>query len=372
MSDLQISLLVIGAVVVGVVYLFNWLQQRRLQQRLERAFGTEHDDVLLKPAPATTAADGGQRVEPQLPQRERQQETMPESAEQGASETNAQAPGPSAEQPVTACFDEMIYFIAYVNAEQPIPDAVMGELLNNIVASGKPVRAAGFNAETGAWEDLGQIGISYAKLCLALQLVNRSGPVSPAQLAAFCNAVGSCADKIAATATLADTQEALARARDLDSFCAEVDVAIGINIVAPAGAQFAGTRIRALAEAAGFKLEPEGVFHYRDDDKRTLFTLDNHEPAPFIPEQIKTMYTGGITLLLDVPRVKDGRKVLDRMVEIGKSLAQLLGGRLVDDNRAALNDAGIVKIRQQLGSIHDAMEAHDIQAGGERALRLFS
>ncbi len=363
MSDLQISLLVIGAVVVGAVFLFNWVQERRLQQRLERTFGSEHDDVLLNTT--APAADQVQRVEPLM-----SPQAMAGGGGPAAVAATDPAPDLSAGQPVTACFDEMIYFIAYLDAQEPISDAVMGELLNDITACGKPVCAAGFDAETGAWEDLGQIGTRYARLCLALQLVNRSGPVSASQLAAFCNAIGGCADKISASATLADTQGALARARDLDGFCAEVDVAIGINIVAPAGVQFAGTRIRAQAEAAGFKLE--GVFHYRDDDRRTLFTLDNHEPAPFIPEQIKTMATGGITLLLDVPRVADGPGVLDRMVEIARNLAQALGGRLVDDNHVALNDAGIAKIRHQLSSIHDVMEQHDVRAGSERALRLFS
>lgn len=365
MSDLQISLLVIGAVVVGAVYLFNWVQERRLQQRLERTFGSEHDDVLLKSA--EPAVDPAQRIEPLITPQE-----AAENADQAAAAVTEPVPGLSAGQAHIPCFDEMIYFIAYLDAQEPVPDAVMGDLLNNIVASGKPVCAAGFNEETGAWEDLGQIGTRYARLCLALQLVNRGGPVSASQLAAFCNAVGGCADTISATATMGETQQALARARELDSFCAEVDVAIGINIVAPAGVQFAGTRIRAQAEAAGFKLEPEGVFHYRDDERRTLFTLDNHEPAPFIPEQVKTMTTGGITLLLDVPRVADGPAVLDRMVEIARNLAQALGGRLVDDNRVALNDSGIAKIRQQLSSIQDVMQRHDIKAGGERALRLFS
>ncbi len=364
MSDLQISLLVIGAVVVVAVYLFNWMQARRLQRRLERTFGSEHEDVLLQPAPV--AAGPGQRVEPLF-----QPQETPESAAQSEAGAGAQSPEPAV-LPVDACFDEKIYFIAQVESDAPIPETVMGELLSGVVDCGKPLCAAGFNADTGLWEDLGQIGNSYDRLCLALQLVNRGGPVSPAQLAAFCKAVTNCAEKISASATLADIQEALAHAQELDSFCAEVDVAIGINIVAPAGMQFAGTRIRALAEAAGFKLEPEGVFHYRDDERRTLFTLDNHEPAPFIPEQIKTLSTGGITLLLDVPRVAGGLEVLDRMVEIAKNFAQALGGRLVDDNRVALNDSGIVKIRQQLSSIHDVMDKNDVGAGGERALRLFS
>ena len=106
--------------------------------------------------------------------------------------------------------------------------------------------------------------------------------------------------------------------------------------------------------------------------RRTLFTLDNHQPAPFLPERLKGLTTQGITLMLDVPRVADGPAVLDRMLDIARDLAAALGGRLVDDNRAALSDAGIARIREQLQSINAALAARDIAAGGERALRLFS
>jgi len=177
---------------------------------------------------------------------------------------------------------------------------------------------------------------------------------------------------VRASADAPDIQQALARARDLDAFCTEVDVAIGINIVAAEGASFHGTKIRALAEAAGLKLEPDGVFHYRDDGRRTLFTLDNHEPAPFLPEQMKSLTTRGVTLLLDVPRVADGMAVLGRMFEVGATLAEGLGGRLVDDNRVVLTEAGLAKIGQQLSAIRENMNARGISAGSESALRLFS
>ena len=47
------------------------------------------------------------------------------------------------------------------------------------------------------------------------------------------------------------------------------------------------------------------MFTFAGEDGSTLFTLDNHEPMPFVPEQIKTLSTDGVTLLLDVPRVAD-------------------------------------------------------------------
>lgn len=372
MSDLQISLLVVGAVVVGAVYLFNWVQERKLRRRLEQAFGAERDDVLLGSAQPPMSTK--QRIEPRL----QPKEDLATEAHVGGAGTAGQgrpaiqATGSSV-LPAVPGFDATIDFIAEIDAPAPIPGAAIGELLSRAAACGKPVRAAGFSVSTGEWEDLGRAGGTRStSLRLALQLVDRNGPVTAPQLGLFSDAVKHCAGRAGAAAVLSDVQAALKMARELDGFCAEVDVAIGLNIVAPEGEAFAGTRIRALAEAAGFKLEPEGVFQYRDDQRGTLFTLDNHEPAPFIPEQIKSLSTTGITLLLDVPCVSDGQHALGRMIEIAKSLAEALGGRLVDDNRVALNDAGLAKIRQQLSAIHATMEARGINAGSARALRLFA
>ena len=47
MSDLQIALTVLGVVVIGGVYAYNLWQERKLRQRLERAFEGQRDDVLL-------------------------------------------------------------------------------------------------------------------------------------------------------------------------------------------------------------------------------------------------------------------------------------------------------------------------------------
>src|SRR5918999_1736061 len=72
MSDLQISLLIIGVVVVGFVTAFNWYQQWRLRRRLENAFGEKHEDVLLReeaPRELSTRGEpqrGWERVEPVL------------------------------------------------------------------------------------------------------------------------------------------------------------------------------------------------------------------------------------------------------------------------------------------------------------------
>ena len=361
MSDLQLSLLVIGAVVIAGVYLYNWMQERGLQRRMQQAFGEAHDDVLLKAGVESVLADG--RLEPQLPPREPAREDAAHVP--GSPAGTASAPGGE--------FDPVLDFVAEIDAESPISDSLVSELMSKIAACGKPVRVAGFDPRSGAWEDVVRgRGGRYVRLRLALQLVNRAGVVNPAQLAAFCDAARACADKIPAPVAHPDAHATMKDARELDAFCAEVDVAVGVNVVAQEGTTFPGTAIRAAAEAAGLKLEPDGVFHYRNDRRQTLFTLDNHEPAPFLPESIKGLTTSGVTLLLDVPRVTDGAEVLDRMVGIASSLASVLGGRLVDDNRAPLSETGIARIKEQVRSIHAAMAGRGIAAGSARAQRLFS
>jgi FtsZ-interacting cell division protein ZipA len=60
------------------------------------------------------------------------------------------------------------------------------------------------------------------------------------------------------------------------------------------------------------------------------------------------------------------------MLKIAGSLAAGLGGRVVDDNRAVLTEAGEARIKEQLHTIHAAMARQGVQPGSVRALRLFS
>ena len=369
MSDLQLSLVVIGALVIGGVYALNWVQERRFRRRMGAAFDDTREDALLKPLPEPAA-----RVEPQIATAPRLQTERPAIGGADFDEESAtlDATAPASSGPLTE-FDSLIDYVARIDGSTAIAGRAVDELIARTTACGKPYRIAGFNTQSGQWEDLSRAGRGgHTKLQVALQLVNRSGLVTPAQLSMFCDAVRHCAEQSSAVASCPEIQAALNAARELDGFCSEVDVAIGANVVAAEGANFAGARIRTLAESLGFRLEPDGVFRFRDAQRQTLFTLDNHEPAPFLPEQTKNLTTRGVTLLLDVPRVPDGLKALDRMFETGAELARALEGSLVDDNHAALNAAGIARIRQQVAGIYGKMEARGIGAGSARALRLFS
>ncbi len=353
MSDLQLSLLGVGALLVVAVYLFNLWQERSFRRKAEEAFAHSHDDVLMR---------GGGDEKPA--QRQRTEPRMPA----------AEAPAkPAVGAGTTSNIDPVIDF----TIEAQLPTAMNGadlheELLTLAANWAKPVRVAGYDEATGEWADAGLAsGGNFGRLRFAVQLANRAGCITRSQLAAFREAVAQWGTQQNAGLLCPEVADEHDRAQQLDRFCTEVDIAIGVNVVSRRDA-FSGGQVRSAAEAAGFQLEPEGVFHYRGESQAVLFTLDNHEPMPFVPEQMKTLATRGVTLLLDVPRVADPPAALETMLQTAGRLATELDGALVDDNRAPLTEAGVDKIRSQLRAITDKMQAAQIAAGGARALRLFS
>lgn len=365
MSDLQIALAVLGVVVIGGVYAYNLWQERKLRQRLERAFEGQRDDVLLsKPAaaPASSVADAAPRIEPRLG----------EGASPAGAATVKHAAASSL--PVTADgADSLIEFAAGIEAGGPVAESALHELQSQIATFGKPARVLGWDESSGAWLSLGREAHGgFSRLQVAIQLANRSGPVHAPQLNGFCDAVHSWAERHGANAEIPDVAAGLKAAQELDVLCGDMDVAIGLNVVAQPGDAFSGDQVAAAATDAGFSLESNGVFQWRDAEGKTLFTMENHETEPFAADRLEAMQTSGLTLLLDVPKVADAGAALDEMARVGGLLANALGGFLVDDNRVALQATGVERIKTQLREIHDAMAARDIPAGGQRAQRLFA
>jgi len=377
MSDLQISLIAIGVVIIGGVVFFNWMQQRRYQRDTEDTFKRKYEDVLLG---AGKFASKEERIEPQLGQ------GMPNGFQVKPSVdamTPTEIDRPDSEplvttksiRPVGVDGNGVVNYVASIQSETSIATSDLTEMLQRKFDFGKPVRWFGQSDVGASWEEItieANLKSNYTGLRVCLQLADRSGPVSEVSLSGFRDMVRNFAEYVNAVADIPNIQEAHAQAILLDQFCAEVDVMIGINIISKDGGAFTGTKIRALAEASGFKLEGGGVFSFREATNDTVkFTLNNYESTPFLPDSIRTLTTNGITFLLDVPRVTNGKRVFDQMTHLSRIFATTLGGILVDDNRIPLSDSGIDKIKQKLSGIQSIMKLRDIPAGGEIALRLF-
>lgn len=396
MSELQISLLAIGLLIVAGVYGFNRFQERKYRRIAEKAFPARQEDVLLKSGTDTlpgTLPDAHEiasfrkesRIEPvvsalpdEMPVEPAEEEIIEEVEPIPALESQAEAgvkPPLVAqhEEGAAVLQDETINYRVQLHPGEPVGVAALIETIRRQGDFGKRVHWLGLNSLTGGWEEVGQGGAGeYLDTAATLQLADRSGPVSAPDLAAFCSRVQAVADELMAVAEFPDRQPALALAAALDQFCADVDVLIGVNVITQNGVAFAATKVRAMAEAAGMKLQPDGAFHFFNDEGADLFSLANLDPTPFSAENIRQLSTHGVTFLFDVPRVADGVRVFNQMLMVARQMASSLGGQVVDDNRRPLSDAGIAGIRRQLADIYARMEAQQIKSGSARALRLFS
>ena len=390
MSDLQISLIIIGIIVIAGVVVFNWLQQLRYRRKVQAAFHHEHDDILLdgensdepyeriepkfnKTATETPLDDFVPAIAP-LSEPKRSPLTPPPQASVNIPTSNVTSTATSPTSPLLD-YDNNTNYIVNIRSESVIPNTHIAKLLQRKFDFGKPVYWLGQQNKNEPWEEITNEsnvesdGYSHLKGCL--QLADRGGPISEVNLSKFRDLVQDFASQVHATAECPDIVSAHEKAVTLDKFCADVDVMIGINIISKDNGAFVGTKIRALAEASGFKLESDGLFKYRDDSNNVLFTLTNYESSPFLPENMKSLTTHGVTFLLDVPRVAQGERVFDQMTHLAKIFSNTLGGIMVDDNRVPLSDSGIHRSKQQLVEIQTSMKKNHINAGSPCALRLF-
>lgn len=407
MNPLQISLIAVAIVVIAAIVLYNWFQERKYRKLSREMFAPQQDVLLDAQQGAESAAT---RIEPYLDEPPAHAEhSVPDAppAQTRAEPTAFASPAPSPiayqadiaalreppqqptrpvpstvlAQPESALADvelpaspadAAIDFEIRLHVADAIPGSAMAEQIERSRNSGKPVYWWGYSHLAREWEEIASWREdAYAEIAIALQLADRNGAASADQLMQLCTQARQLANRFNGVAECPDIPSALQRANELDLFCVDVDVLIGLNVVSRDNEMFSGARISELAQRAGMVLALDGVYQCRNAANEVLYSLCNHESAPFTANAAE-FSTHGVTLLFDLPRVADGLAAFDRMTALAHQLSEQLGGQLVDDNIRPLTQAGIDKIRQQLDQIYKRMQARGIPGGSERALRLFN
>ncbi|MEO8144334.1 MAG: cell division protein ZipA C-terminal FtsZ-binding domain-containing protein [Betaproteobacteria bacterium] len=330
MSELQIGLLAIGAMVVAGVLIYNRVQERRARHSTERAFRSGHSDVLMKPS---GSADG--------------QDFVPEPPRPAL----RVAPSDDAARP-----DAAIDYIIVLAAEHPVTRSALHEQWQAIERRHAHRALLAGSPDGKAWR-------------AALQMVSRDGAVGEADLIEFRSAVETLAASVGATVSAPEMRAAVEAARALDEFCAESDIQVVVHVT---GGPFAGTKVRAAAEATGLALEGDGKFALRDDELRLLFTLAAQDGTAFSAATMRDAAPQALSLALDVTRAPDTRRSFESMTRLAHQLASVLGGSIVDDNGNVLDERAVAAIAVQLDAVRARLEAQGLPPGSPAALRLFS
>lgn len=373
MSELQIGLLIIGVVTIVVVLAYNKSQDIKYRRLAEQKFSSDHGDALL--GRDVTADDdavavpplnhsSADRVEPILVEEDASVPPMPEPEVPGVQvpERHGWMVAPDERQ--------MIEYAINLTSTEVTDSGSFASAVSDIAGQiSKRIRFEVWDDSRSGWTESSQ-GVKSAKLRACLQLVDRQGAIAPDELAKFRTLVSAVANVRGFAADSPDSAEALARARSLDEFCCEVDIQIVLNVMSVSG-PFAGTKIRALAEAEGFALENDGLFRWRDESGLCLFSIAN-DPGSFPMEGMKNFTTGAIVFQFDLPRVPDDIEVFDQFCEVAGRFATVLGGRLVDDNKVQISPKALQSIRSQIQHVHVTMQDRGVPAGSPVAFQLFS
>lgn len=372
MNSLQISLIVLAIVIIGAIVFYNWFQERKYRKQSMALF-RQQEDVLLQPSSQVAA----ERIDPvvNVPEPVIQAEVeTPVAAEvmepvavkvEPHMEMTAELPPPPA--------DPLLEYVITIQVADAIPSPAFATLIDSQRDTGKPVRWWGYADNMGSWVEISPWREqAFTDVAIAVQLADRAGPVTESQLFNLTHEAQQLASHFNGIASWPDIAPVLVKAAKLDQLCVDVDVLIGLNVVSIDGATFNGAQIAELAQAGGLMLDNAGVYQRRNDRGEVIYALCNHEDTPFTQDQMGSVQTHGITLLFEVPRVENGLAAFAELAQFGQQLANALGGKLVDDNIRPLSPGGIEKIQTQLVHIYQKMEAHEIPAGGRRALRLFN
>ncbi|WP_373987405.1 cell division protein ZipA C-terminal FtsZ-binding domain-containing protein [Duganella sp. BuS-21] len=388
MTDLQMSLIAAAGVFVAGVFTYNKIQEYKAKKSVERAFSSDHDDVLMRA--------GDEPGAPLAPHARQEPSFSLDGAEPGVAggeaaaaaaalgavaaefttdgeagkpvtedelAVRANAASAAAAEQATALVDPLIDCLLPLALEAPARgDKLLPVLQTLRMVGNKPVHFIG-KAVSGDWEPVNHGGV-YTELQGGVQLASRSTALNELEYSELVTRLRAMADEIGAEPAVPDMIEVMAEARNLHRFVAGHDAQLGVNLQTNGAPWSVNTLIAAL-EKQGFDLRPDGRFVMPDGEGGFLFSLStNVTPA----EET----TARLTLLLDVPCVAPARDGFGAMAACAKALVARLDATIVDDYNQPLSDAALTEIAGQVQDFYTEMNEADIPAGSTRALRLFS
>jgi FtsZ-interacting cell division protein ZipA len=417
MDELTLGLIGAGAVVVAGVVAYNAWQGAKVRRKMPRPMPTEaspglarHDQeearpfieparagIRHEPAMAEAARESeAARIEPSfggaaapldIPADIQAETTTPNGFTPEAASARAPAepaPGqPEGEVETVApaattisaapphIVDRRIDCVVPIRLNGPIAGEKASPLAQRLRRAGsKPVYVEGKPEGSETWELLQNLQ-RYEELRAAVQLANRGGALNELEFSEFVSGVQQLADAIDGAPEFPDMLETVSMARELDAFAAQCDAQLSINVLSD-GAPWSANYVQAVASQDGLLLSRDGTRFVKLDGKQSPVFMLQFGDTNFLRDDLT--YKGGqmITLILDVPVADEDILPFRLMCDYAKSLAERIGGRVVDDQRRPLPEQALLAIEKQLMTLYARLEEAGIPAGSPATRRLFS
>ncbi|MFW5329629.1 cell division protein FtsZ [Hydrogenophaga sp. ZJX-1] len=386
MSTLQISLAIIGGLVLAGVVAYNaWVTSKsaprtaRERPGLDGA-GEPHSFESPLTGPVIEPDQDGvpERIEPVMGHTfEAPREPQPQVAADGEARVPVVVPvtlsnvvSPPEKRPG---LDALIDVITPLAIEGPVSgDALLAALPGTRRVGSKPFAVEGLNETSGEWESP-RAGQRYHALQVGVQLANRAGALNDIEFSEFVVKAQAFADAVGAAPDFPDMRAEVARARELDAFASGHDAQLGFTLRARRSAWSPGY-VAQNAARLGFVagvLPGRMVLPASAAGQAPILSLafDSQAAMAEDPEQSALRE---VALSLEVTHVPRSEQPFVRMRQAAAALAEAMEGVITDDGGQLLSTDTMDGIGADLESLYDALDSHDLSAGSPQARRLFS
>ena len=362
MSELQISLIALGVLIILAIVGFNWWQDRRARRKMQDSLPDVGEDALFSDSKDDAEDD---RREPGLGK----PGGLADLGNLGltAHSDQEQSEGePAIEAAPVVEPDAVIEAVIELHLSQPLTGSeIATHLRDGLEAGRRPVRVILQTADGHLSNQL-NAQQPYSTVQLAVLLANRTGPITAIEWSQIWGKAQNLAEQLEATVDGPEQNDVLARADSLDSTCATLDAQVTLTLVLRERRPV--DDLVSSATAMGF-VDRASHLAWIGDHGLECFTLFRADGQPL--DQAAS-HVEQMTLLLDVPRSPANPVSFARMMEVGQELGRRVGGEIVDDQGNPLSSGADVAIDQQLQALFAQLESAGLTAGSERARRVFS
>ena len=124
------------------------------------------------------------------------------------------------------------------------------------------------------------------------------------------------------------------------------------SVVPRAGERFAGASLRQALVGEGFVHGEFSIFHKPLSDGRVILSAASlTRPGIFEPASMDSASFAGLNLFAVLPGPLSGRETFERLLLVGRTLAQRLRGELLDQRGQALDEARLGDLRRDAAAV---------------------
>lgn len=122
-----------------------------------------------------------------------------------------------------------------------------------------------------------------------------------------------------------------------------------IHVMAKNEGELSGSQVLELLLTAGLRHGPMDIFHYRNPEGYTEFSLANCvQPGTFNPDSMNQVNTPGVTLFLQLPSSADLIESFNHMYEMARYLAANLDAEVLDEGHSTVTQQRLEYYREKL------------------------